>query len=256
MNEWKSRIIDLENKYYDLFSTKETDGSVIRYQDRELPDMYHHNFTLIPQGVATAELDGIIRNEIARRKAAGQHFLLVKFEDPVDKAKIPAEELVSFTELEYYRVTPAAARQMKDKDSVEVIKLSDVLVEEAKELDELCETSESLDFTNRRFDRRSKVYLSEAPLDNYLALVDWEVVGSCDYFAMDGACMLEDFVVDPAYRNQGIGTALLKTLAEHALTTGNDLVFLSAESGETAREMYQKLGFDVIWVSQEALYKF
>ncbi len=256
MNELRNRISELENKYYELFSVKATDGQIVRYSDDELKDMYDHNFTLISASSSKETIDEIIQGEKAKRKEAGYNFLKIKFDAQVAEEKIPADDLARLTDLEYYSLTRTVVHQLKEREDIEVIKLSDVLVDEARELDELCEPDESLDFTNRRFDRRLKVYLRDAPLYSYLAMQEWVVVGSCDYFAADGACMLEDFVVDPEVRNQGIGTTLLKSLANRAFVEHNDLVFLTTEAIGSAKEMYQKLGFEKILVKTEALYRF
>jgi len=53
-------------------------------------------------------------------------------------------------------------------------------------------------------------------------------------------------VVDPSYRNKGIGTALLRKLLEEFKKAGADLITLHcpAEAIE-AKKLYDKLGFEV-----------
>ncbi len=257
MGELRARIIDLENQYYDEFSVRDDNGLVVRFKDDEISDMYSHNFTLIRSELSEEDLKLFIENEKTRRRQEGHDFLLIKFEYKVAEEHLPKADKVRFSDIEYYRLSPAAVDRMKEREDIEVIKLSELLLEDARELDEICaESGEALDFTRRRFDRRSKVYLKEGGPDNYLALLNWEAVGSCDYYSDGRNCMLEDFIVDPAYRGQGIGTSLLKTLAKLAFAKGNDFVFLSTDGNETAREMYIKLGFEKIWTASEALYKF
>lgn len=257
MGELVDRIIELENRYRDEFSVKEDNGLVVRFKDEEIDDMYSHNFTLLRTELSKEDMAEFIEKEKDLRIKDGKNFLMVKFEYQVSKDLLPQDNLDSFTDIEYYRIPKKAVSRMKDRGDIEVIRLSELLLEDAKELDELCAFSdEGLDFTRRRFERRAKVYLKDNGPDNYLALLDWEAVGSCDYYSNNRACMLEDFIVDPEFRGKGIGTTLLKTLANLAFNEGNDLVFLTADKGETAREMYMKLGFENIFVSSEVLYKF
>lgn len=255
MNEFKQRIIELEEKYFAEFCQREEDGGIIRYSDAKIPDMHTHNFTWLRQPLKPEELKSLIGEEIRRRQAGGHDFLQLRMDWAVSPQDLTGIEYETLSPMAYYRITAAAVRGMKEREDLEVIRFSDLLMDEARELDEICEEADSLDFTKRRFERRAQVYLEEFGPDNYLALLDWDAVGACDYFASEGTCMLEDFVVDPELRGQGIGTSLLKTLAQKALEDGNDLIFMSADASGTVRAMYQKLGFEKIWETTEVLIK-
>lgn len=256
MQDLYERIINLEERYYSVFCSRQQEGALVRFEDQKISDMYSHNFTWITKEMPAEELTRLIEQEKARRKSEGKNFLMVKFQYEIAEDLLPKEHKDRFTDLEYYRLTPETVRRMKRREDLEIIKLSDVLEDEARELDELCAPADLEEFSKRRFERRLSVYLGEDGPDNYLALLEWEAVGSLDYFASEGACMLEDFVVDPDYRGQKIGTTLLKAMAETAFAKDNDLVYLTADRAESAREMYQKLGFEKIWSTSEVLYKF
>ena len=247
------RIIALETAYYDAFCTREEAGSLTRFEDMQIRDMYSHNFTQVRDKLDRAAIADVIRQELEQRRAQDEDFLMIRFPWRLEGDDLPEAYRELATVMEYYRIARPVADGLPERDDVEVIALSDFLLEDARDLDELCEEGDSAEFTNRRFDRRSRVYLSDAGPDQYLALLDWLPVGSCDYFAAQGACMLEDFIVDPVYRHQGIGTTILKSLARHAFQDGNDLVFLTADRRESAREMYRKLGFELIWECTELL---
>ena len=249
------RIIELEEQYHEAFCTKANDGAITRYEDLQIRDMHSHNFSLIQEELSSDELLQVIEAEKARRVEADQDFLMLRYNWKVEAADLPEELQAGLAVMEYYRLPKKSVDLLRERDDVEVIGLSDFLLEDAKELDELCEENESKDFTNRRFERRSRVYLSDQGPDQFLALLDWMPVGTCDYFTGNGACMLEDFVVDPVYRRQGIGTTILKRLARRAFSEGNDLIFLTCDSREPAREMYIKLGFEKIWETTELLIK-
>lgn len=255
MNEGSTiqRITELEHQYYDAFCTRETDGPILRCEDLQIRDMHSHNFSQIQEPITGEALEQLIQQEITRRIENGQDFLQLKFPWKMAAEELPEAWRDGYTTMEYFQLTKRAVDRMRELEEVEVIQLSDFLLDDARELDELCEEGESKDFTNRRFERRSRVYLSEEGPDQYLALLDWMAVGTCDYFARDGVCMLEDFAVDPVYRHQGIGTTLLKSLAHRAFREGNDLVFLTCDSRESARAMYEKLGLEKIWETTEVL---
>lgn len=256
MNETNLRIIGLEEEYFSTFCMREDEGIVTRYADNQMLEMHSHNFTWVKEPLAADELKDLIKRELERRKEKGFHFLKLRLDWILETDSLMDYDKISVTNIEYYRIKPDSVAAMKGREDIEVIKLSDLMVEEARELDELCEEGDSLEFTKKRFDRRLEIYLKDQGPDNFLALLEWDAVGACDYFALKNTCMLEDFVVDPEYRSQGIGTALLKTLAEKGFAEGNDLVFIRADANETAREMYQKLGFEKLMETTEITFKF
>lgn len=256
MNETNQRIIGLEEEYFSTFCIREDEGILTRYSDNQMVEMHSHNFTWVKEPLTEDELKDLIGKELERRKDKGFHFLKLRLDWVLEADSLMNYDKKSVTNIEYYRIEPDSVAAIKSREDIEVIKLSDLMVDEARELDELCEEGDSLEFTKKRFDRRLEIYLKDQGPDNYLALLEWDAVGACDFFAQKNTCMLEDFVVDPEYRNQGIGTALLKILAEKAFSEGNDLVFIRADARETAREMYQKLGFQKLMETTEITFKF
>lgn len=251
------RLSDLERKYQEVFSEVREEGNLLRYRDDNIKDMYDHNYTFVKKGVKKEDIAKIIEEETRIRKSEGADFLKVVFEEKIDRKDLPEDNLYSFSDIEAFEIPKEAVYRMKDVKGLEVIVLSELLLEEAEELDEFCAENEAdLEFSKRRFERRSKVYLSDKGPDNYLAMLDWEAVGSCDYFSDGRTCMLEDLVVDPEFRNRGIATALLKELSWKAYADGNDLVYLKAYSDSPARDLYIKLGFKVIKTGSCALYRF
>ena len=256
MNEISKRIIELEEAYFSAFCSREEEGNLLRFADSQVLKMHSHNFTWIKDPVSNDELNALIESEIQRRKDEGFNFFKLRLDWVLEKDVLNDYGEKSVGNIEYYGIDANSVAKIKSREDIEVIKLSELMIEEARELDEFCEESESLEFTKNRFERRLEVYLKEEGPDNYLALLDWEAVGACDVFVERNTCILEDFVVDPELRSQGIGTALLKTLASKALSEGNDLVFIRADARETAREMYQKLGFKKIMETTEIIFKF
>lgn len=80
---------------------------------------------------------------------------------------------------------------------------------------------------------------------NFVAVIDDEVVGHAVYAPADAD--EADFVVfvDPAHHGRGIGTALLEIALEHASQYGVDRIVSHAEAdNEHALHVYDKVGFE------------
>lgn len=52
--------------------------------------------------------------------------------------------------------------------------------------------------------------------------------------------------VDPAHRSKGIGSALLRQCFQSAITRGAERIFLEMRDNNTARSLYERLGFEAI----------
>lgn len=71
------------------------------------------------------------------------------------------------------------------------------------------------------------------------------VAGACLYH--DGAvAQVEDVATVPAHRNRGLARAVVLRCVEEARAAGAELAFLVANDGDWPKELYAKLGFDVI----------
>jgi len=64
--------------------------------------------------------------------------------------------------------------------------------------------------------------------------------------APEGAFNVSQIDVDPQYRNQGIGAALLEYAEAEARTGGYRLMSLSTSTSNPARRLYQRRGFQVV----------
>lgn len=82
-------------------------------------------------------------------------------------------------------------------------------------------------------------------LAHYLvALIDETIVGYCGMWVLFDECHITNIAVDPSYRREGIGKALLLCAME--VGSSFDATSMTLEVRETnriAQEMYRKLGF-------------
>lgn len=72
-----------------------------------------------------------------------------------------------------------------------------------------------------------------------------ELVGEIEY---GGIC--DSIVVKEEYRNQGIGTRLVRTQQEYLQSNGIDIAFTvtwDKQNGNTSRPLFEKQGFEILW---------
>ena len=82
----------------------------------------------------------------------------------------------------------------------------------------------------------------------HVAALDRRPVGAAG-LAMDaerGIAAITTVGTVPEARHRGVAQALVVTLAERAQAAGCDLVYLVARAEDTPKEMYRKLGFEVV----------
>ena len=83
------------------------------------------------------------------------------------------------------------------------------------------------------------------PYCTYLvALAEGQVVGGCGYTDTCGDANIDNVVVDPAYRNRGIGNILLEELLKAGRSAGIRAFTLEVRvSNKAAIHLYEKYGF-------------
>ena len=106
-----------------------------------------------------------------------------------------------------------------------------------------------------------QVYISEFGKSKHdialVADVNGEIVGAVwirimnDYGHIDDNTPSLAISVDKAYRNKGIGTALVKEMLSILKRRRYEQVSLSVQKANFAAEMYRKLGFQVIGENEE-----
>ena len=131
------------------------------------------------------------------------------------------------------RVDTAAVRVVS-LDDLEPVREAAVLAEPWGDL----EIAQQLEGAKRR--------IAEAiPTTFFGAFADGEVAGYCELRSDGRTAQIEDVEVLPRHRGRGLGRALV----QHALDEGlrrHELVFLEALADDWPRELYAKLGFQVV----------
>jgi ribosomal protein S18 acetylase RimI-like enzyme len=78
------------------------------------------------------------------------------------------------------------------------------------------------------------------------AVVGGEVVSYAGLYLDDGVAQIEDVASLPAHRNRGLARAVVLHAVAAARRDGAELVFLVADEADWPKELYTRLGFDVI----------
>jgi ribosomal protein S18 acetylase RimI-like enzyme len=79
------------------------------------------------------------------------------------------------------------------------------------------------------------------------------VAGALLLFCRDGIGFVADVGTAPSYRRAGVATALVAAAASLAQGRGNSLVALTARRDDKPRQLYARLGFEVIGESVDWL---
>jgi ribosomal protein S18 acetylase RimI-like enzyme len=80
----------------------------------------------------------------------------------------------------------------------------------------------------------------------FAAAVDSELVAYCDLYSDGRTGQVEDVATVPECRNRGLATTLVSHAVEESRRLGHDLTFLVADAEDWPKELYAKLGFDVV----------
>lgn len=238
-----------ELEYTKCFSEFCEDENIIRFYDNQLKDMYCHNYTYIKKAMSEIELQRIIENEISLRLSEKSNFCNIYLNSVVNssflsslqyKPEISRDGYYSFDISHFSKLNAVSGCIIKKVDSKEMV--DDIL------FCDLQYDGENLgeDFCTRRCYRRSKVYVSDKGVNSYVCYYNENVIGNCDLFIDKGVAKIEDFVVIPKYQRKGYGTTILKLLIDIAITENCHTIYLVTDEDDTAKEMYQKIGFSKI----------
>ncbi|MEY4348416.1 MAG: hypothetical protein RIS43_835 [Actinomycetota bacterium] len=81
----------------------------------------------------------------------------------------------------------------------------------------------------------------------WVALDDKRVIGYCGILLLNDFADITTIAVEPSYRKQGIGTAMVKLMATHAIERGAARMLLEVRTtNDNAINFYKHFGFEVI----------
>lgn len=251
-------IVECENEYSKCFSEFYENENIIRFRDNQLKDMYYHNFTFIKKAMSDSELKHIIEDEISLRLSEKSNFCNILSNFTVDrsllsilkhKSEISVNGYYSFDISRFSRLNALCGCIIKKMDNQEMV--DDILYCDLQH-DEIRLGS---DFCTRRCYRRGKVYVSEKGVNSYICYHNGDIIGNCDLFINKGVAKIEDFAVIPTQQRKGYGTTILKSLIDIALKENCHTIYLITDEDDTAKEMYEKIGFNKIGERTDLFFK-
>lgn len=219
-----------DEKFYRLFSTFHAFSEhLTKREDSELRDKYDHNaFCYYSQPSADE-----VRAALAYQKERGDTFLKLEGYEPLANAfGMECEETLTMvlppeTDIRSWKTNPDVSIKAPDADQLEQ--------HELKYYGPLYGD----DFTvrNNRHLREKLTYLG--------AYLDGKLAGDCYIFASDGYVCMDGLLVDEDFRHQYIAMTLMKHIAEKAQERG-EILYLHADSEDTPKELYAKMGFQAV----------
>lgn len=94
--------------------------------------------------------------------------------------------------------------------------------------------------------RGQRAHYAEYPnVDHRIILLNGEPVGRIFISRMEAEIRLVDISLLPAYRERGLGAALIRELFEEAART-RKVIQLHVEKNNRALQLYQRLGFEIV----------
>lgn len=220
----------IDEKFSALFSTPHAFSEhLTKWEDNQLRDKYDHN-AFHYSGQPSADE---VRTALSYQKTRGDTFLKLEGYEPLDNAFGMEEEetltmaLPKDTDSSGWKTNPRVSIKAPDFDQLEQ--------HELKYYGPLYGD----DFTvrnNRRL-RKKLTYLG--------AYLDGKLVGSCYVYASDGYVCMDSLLVNEDFRHRYIATTLIQYIVEEAQKRG-DILYLHADSEDTPKDMYIKMGFLVI----------
>ena len=250
----KEQIIEVEKNYSEQFSLTIQTPYGLRFLDGLLPDMHFHNFIRIPISSLPHMAEILSEEKKFREKHKNEVVQIQIFdcaksllEQYIDKEAI-VEQLIMYADSNtlatyfdsippHFEGQPCSIRFAASTEDFQMGTL----------LDEESFGTEFADFAKRRYARKQIVYEDcTIPMNNAICFTGRTPIGNCDFYTQGAFAKIEDFDVLEKFQRKGYGTRLMKFLVEYGIEQGAIHFFLQVDSDNSARKMYEKLGFTAI----------
>lgn len=252
-------IINTEIAYSKCFSQYEENDQLIRFIDKQLEDMYTHNYSLIKGEISEKLLYQLILKEIAFNKKNNKKFLQIDFHSDIDSSFLKRFEVEpELTVYEYYYILVDDAVKLSGNKACTIERMNtQEHIKESLELDIRANGSDMGEsFIKKRFSRRVEVYKLANQVEHYLGIYNSKYIGHADLFVNDQLGKIEDFDVESTFQRQGFGTSILKSLIQKTKLLNGKIAYVLTDKDDTAREMYKKCGFTKIGQKYSLLFSF
>jgi GNAT superfamily N-acetyltransferase len=212
----------------------------------ELPDVWSRNYLLLREGHAHVSAAELAEEVDAIFRPLGLHHRKIEVFDDATGARLqPGFAKLGWTaECDVIMVAKRPTDREVDASGVDEVTADDLVPAwtDSWHLDpavfsdhvahQLVENKRRLpETTNTRF---------------LAARVGDEVAAYCELYSDGKTAQIENVLTLGRFRNRGLARAVVSKAVGEALATGHDLVFLIADRDDWPKELYGKLGFDVV----------
>lgn len=245
-----------EIEYMKCFSASIETDTYVRYRDDLLKEMYYHNCTLILQEKSKEDLFNRIEEELLLRKGLG-YCIILSFVY-ITEAMMQKFSIIPEISLNgFYLFDLTSTSFIKEKENCRIAEFNNTSLFEDRLYLEIEQDGERLgtEFCTKRIKRRSDVYLSNNSIDAYICYDNNEPVGCGELFIHKNVAKIENLCVIPDRQRRGYATTLLKYLIEVAQQKGASSIYLVADEGDTAKQLYLKSGFKKIGEQQDFFFE-
>jgi RimJ/RimL family protein N-acetyltransferase/ribosomal protein S18 acetylase RimI-like enzyme len=97
----------------------------------------------------------------------------------------------------------------------------------------------------RQLDELKRLIAAATPTRYYAAFADGEIAAYCEVRSDGRVAQIEDVETLERFRKRGLGRAVVQHVLDEGLRT-HEIVFLEALADDWPRELYRKLGFDIV----------
>lgn len=228
------------------FTSTEESKEYILFKDLSLPDMDHHNFMYIKEGLENDVLQDLVDTEIRRRQSSQKPsaFFISDFKLPPSLFKdIPYE--VTYYSFDYMAIEVDQLHKLRPREDV-IFKEADTpqVLEDGIAVDIEANTKYMGDFAKKRIKRKVQIYTDKkAKTSLYVGYYKNKAIGNCELFVSGPIAKMEDFDILEAYQRRGFGTAFVKYILEVAKDQGAKTLYIVTDSDDTAKDMYSKCYF-------------
>jgi GNAT superfamily N-acetyltransferase len=252
----------IENEYLTYFAEAEEHEFFTKFTDNKLPSMYSHNCVVLKETLNGPDLHTQIEQFFTEaQQNEAKHMYIVLHPNHEFAIQAWEADLFEQSSLLYMTVPFAEYRGTKANPDCTVNEAaSPEQYQDAMLFEIAASVAEEEKHANYRFSykrayRKSPVFKQHAPtISLYVAYLNGIPVGKCEVSRYQEIIRLEDFQVIVECQRKGIGTAILNKIMEDGKARGANEFFLVTDAGDTAKEMYKKLGFQTAGVEHQLLW--
>lgn len=244
-NELTKKIINNEYSFIRFFCKEIIKDNYIRFYDDKIRDMYDNNFTDL-YGEMTPEIFTEIKKIKEERK---EDFIKIS-----SFHEIPELEYLGYNKETL--LTMAAdivnAKPLKIKGiGFKNILNNPELINELLKIDlEYYASEYGKDFVGHRIYRYFHKINELKGLNYFVCCYSNKIIAYCYAYYSNGVVALDGLLVDKQFRNNNIASNLIKHVQQYYQ---NCPIYLHADEAESTKELYERLGFKVLYKKYDYL---